>query len=763
MPTDIERLVVRIEATQKQFEKQLKNANRTAKNSANQMQRDFRRSNKNSAKSFGDLGRAARGGLSNILLAATPAVAAIGLIGIAALNAAKTGERLIIVEKRLEAITGSAARAEASLDAILQVANLTGVGIDTVASSFSRFTLASQEIGATTEETEALTQTILQLGAIGGGTAQELSSGAQQLSQSLAKGVLNGDELRSVMENIPLVARQIADGLNVSIGKLKEMGAAGELTSRKVFDALLRGADDANKRFDNLPPTIERASARMANGWQVFITKINKSIGLSRTLASVINGVADALSLLNRTEDQVLIDTKKRVLASLQKGKKGALQVSTGVLDAEIAIARSSGNDEVVESLKKQREDILKLANQKLSVSGKEKQIIAEIAELEQRVTDKKDEQFDIEKAKGITLGREKAEKVKIAAIQAEINKQEIAALDSKARKIRKEGDAAVAAAKAESIFLTDNQLQEIREAAEKTAKVQITSKSDEKSSKSNVPKISKQAAKDAKELTDFFAELGTENQSLQDQINLLGLSESAIVKLETKQRLLAKAKKEGLDLDRISATTGNTLRQEINLQAEGIANLSEQLNQGKISQERFMTAVDGVADSLAGALVAGESLKDGLRSVFQGIATDILSSGIKKAILGQFPSGGGGGGLLGGILGGVFGGFRAKGGPVSQGRSYIVGENGPELFTPTSAGNITPNNKISSDLLRSPSSTAMQSAQINVTVFVQDDGVLGAIAEQSGASAALPVALQVVEQNNKRVPSIVSEAQGRT
>jgi tape measure domain-containing protein len=107
-------------------------------------------------------------------------------------------------------------------------------------------------IGATDEQVVQLTSNILKLGAIGGGSAQEIRSGVIQLGQALASGRLQGDELRSILENLPLVARAIADGLGVGVGKLREMGKAGELTAQTVFDALLSRTDEVNRKFETL-------------------------------------------------------------------------------------------------------------------------------------------------------------------------------------------------------------------------------------------------------------------------------------------------------------------------------------------------------------------------------------------------------------------------------------------------------------------------------------------------------------------------------
>ena len=94
----------------------------------------------------------------------------------------------------------------------------------------------------------------------------------------------------------------------------------------------------------------------------------------------------------------------------------------------------------------------------------------------------------------------------------------------------------------------------------------------------------------------------------------------------------------------------------------------------------------------LLGAIRRGslgfEDLKQAAFRALDDIAAQALQSGL-GAILGS-GGGGGFGGLLGGAIGALFGlPGRATGGPVSPGRGYLVGERGPELFLPTSAGRV--------------------------------------------------------------------------
>lgn len=95
---------------------------------------------------------------------------------------------------------------------------------------------------------------------------------------------------------------------------------------------------------------------------------------------------------------------------------------------------------------------------------------------------------------------------------------------------------------------------------------------------------------------------------------------------------------------------------------------------------------------SLIGAIRRGslgfDDLKQAAFSAFDQIAAEALKSGLGSI----FGSGGGLGGVLGGTIGALFGlPGRATGGPVSPGRGYLVGERGPEIFVPTSSGQIAP------------------------------------------------------------------------
>jgi hypothetical protein len=123
------------------------------------------------------------------------------------------------------------------------------------------------------------------------------------------------------------------------------------------------------------------------------------------------------------------------------------------------------------------------------------------------------------------------------------------------------------------------------------------------------------------------------------------------------------------------------------------IANLDEEF--GKDGLKEWKKTLDGIADSLASAIVNGENLGDVFANVVKKMAQDLISSGLKTLLNELFmPKPGGGGGFLGAILGALIP-KRAEGGRVSGGRPYLVGERGPELYVPGASGTIVPNNRL--------------------------------------------------------------------
>lgn len=123
--------------------------------------------------------------------------------------------------------------------------------------------------------------------ALSGASGSSAQAAILQLEQGLASGVLRGDELNSVMEQAPALAKSIADYMHVSVGELSEMGSQGQITADIVKNALFAAAKDTNEEFEKTPMT-----------WaQVWTVASNTAVRALDPLLTAINWVANNLDV----------------------------------------------------------------------------------------------------------------------------------------------------------------------------------------------------------------------------------------------------------------------------------------------------------------------------------------------------------------------------------------------------------------------------------------------------------------------------------
>ncbi|MGN1216719.1 MAG: tape measure protein, partial [Phocaeicola sp.] len=136
---------------------------------------------------------------------------------------------------------------------------------------------------------------------LSGASTQEASSAMLQLTQSLAKGTLNGDELTSVMENGSMVVQTIADYMGVAQGEIKDLAAEGQITSDIIVAAMLGATDETNAAFESLPMTWADVWQNMKNGALVAFRPVLQRINdfaNSTAVQDFVNGAVQALAVL---------------------------------------------------------------------------------------------------------------------------------------------------------------------------------------------------------------------------------------------------------------------------------------------------------------------------------------------------------------------------------------------------------------------------------------------------------------------------------
>lgn len=225
------------------------------------------------------------------------AMGTLAAAGIAAgIGIAKVGDAFTATMARLQAATGSLQAAQDVYQQLYQLSQQTGVSVGESAAAFGRFAVAAKSIGATNEQTVALVKTLQQAGIVSGAATQEVQAAVTQLGQALASGVLQGDELRSLLENMPQLAAKLAEQLGASVGQLRAMGAAGQLTADKVMPALLAAGVSINAQFDKMPSTMARSFDVLGAAMTNFVAQLDKSLGLSQAIAKAALAAAGAVN-----------------------------------------------------------------------------------------------------------------------------------------------------------------------------------------------------------------------------------------------------------------------------------------------------------------------------------------------------------------------------------------------------------------------------------------------------------------------------------
>ncbi|EPH07357.1 tape measure domain-containing protein [Campylobacter ureolyticus ACS-301-V-Sch3b] len=185
----------------------------------------------------------------------------------------------------------------AGMREIYAISQSTASGFESTAGLYTSLKTATESLAISQRDLLGVTKTINQTLTISGASASASSAALIQLSQAFASGVLRGDELNSILEQSPRLARAIADGMGVTVGALRELGAQGKLTAEEVFNALQNQADTINDEFSKMPLTISNARVKISNSLLSLVGDLDSVSGAS-------GGVADSLNQLSNWIDK---------------------------------------------------------------------------------------------------------------------------------------------------------------------------------------------------------------------------------------------------------------------------------------------------------------------------------------------------------------------------------------------------------------------------------------------------------------------------
>ncbi|MDZ4382800.1 MAG: tape measure protein [Parvibaculum sp.] len=767
MATDLEQLIVRLEAQYQRFENDMKKASGAYDREARKIERR-QKALENKLKGAG-----ARLGRSLV-----PSLGAIAA-GLSAREIIRYADSWTDAGNKIAAAGTPLDQQAERLRQLANAAVETRSEFEGTVNTYARLQRSTESLGLSEQKLLTLTETINKAFIVGGAAASERAAGILQLSQGIASGFLAGDELRSVRENAPLIAKAIADAMGVGIGELKKLGAEGAITVDVIIKALEKLGPQVTAQFAKTQTTVGQALTNLETRFTQFVGGLSES-GAMGALAGGINVLAENLDHIAKAAGiaaAALAPAGFAAAARLAASATGALTAALlanpigaaaaaisavvaamllyknsiyGVRDAssiylDVAekveaidkkIAEASG--EVAEQLKKTRQGWIDAARVELEylrtsllvqktlegstgragvgargrlAQGREEDIRAAIEENERKLKALEDGTAappagERGAAPGGDGGDGKSDAFTRAIAQIE---KQTAVLEARTGAIDRSTYAQEKAAK----------VAELTAAAEE-AKLKL----DEKLTAQIDAKAEAFArAKAAENVDKALSETDEAIRGLEQETAALGLSEAAADTLRFKQELL----------NAVLAETGQ-IAPEAGAAVEAAAAkyglAREAAEAAAKAMERQISMQDGVRDGLVDIGLAAsrgaEDFSDAVGDMVRRIADLILELYVLRPLIESLfgASGTSGGGLIGqiaGALGGAFSGGGGgagggsmpalAGGGVTRGVS-IAGEAGPEAVVPLPDGR-----KIPVDL-RLPDLSAPRAAPVNVQVI---------------------------------------------
>ncbi|MFY2450683.1 tape measure protein [Enterobacter hormaechei] len=199
---------------------------------------------------------------------------------------------------RIERLTGSAATASQTMQSLMRISSATGGSLQDTAKLWETLSTALRDTGATNGQIIQLTETLQKIGRIGGSSTEEMANALRQFGQSISSGTVRAEEFNSILEQMPELARQIAAGMGVSIGELRQLMLDGKLTAEDALNAIQKQTGSVNAEFEKLPRTLAQANTALTNSFLSMIDSVNQATGASTGLVAVIDSMTAALDRL---------------------------------------------------------------------------------------------------------------------------------------------------------------------------------------------------------------------------------------------------------------------------------------------------------------------------------------------------------------------------------------------------------------------------------------------------------------------------------
>ena len=525
-----------------------------------------------------------------------------------------------------------------------------GVGVEDIKTTFFGFNTAAKLAGA---------------------SAIESSNAFRQLAQALGSGRLQGDEFRSISEQIPTILKPVADELETTVGELKKFSSEGKITSDVVIRALKKieteGAASLKALLENDPT-------------QVFKDLGNEAENLSRAfgdvLAPAVLPVIKGLTQLTIVATNFVnspIGKTAAIFTGIALAVKGTT-VAIGLLTAAMVTAGGVAG-------------VLAIAMNAIPFVA----VATGIGAIVTQLIKQKQEQDKV------TEAIKEGEVAQLRALESDLNIKMIKEFGI----IQSSNDKRSINAAKRRLALLREQYVPVRKRLDTVIKENAVEKEKNKTTKEN---------KDIQEeinklIKDNLKKTIAYEQAEMDAVKAKG----KLIDRLSDQKALAQAAVDGnlkqvqtqQEINALVAIHGEGMRDVITKYIEGTEALKKQKTEADELKNKFdeigSSIETSIKDNLRDSITGAQSFGQAMTNVLNRIRDKIIDAQLDRLVggIGDSFSNAARGGTrkgIGGFLGGVLGGlFRENGGPVKAGQPYIVGERQPELFIPNRSGTILP------------------------------------------------------------------------
>lgn len=282
--TDMQRLIVSLEARTKAFENALNRANGVANRRAKAIESRFAAMNRNVTANFTGLSR----GMVAAFAGAAGLRAATGFID--------TSVRITNALK-VAGLEGEAL--EATYQRLMKSAKDNAAPLESLVQLYSRVVLVQKELGVSGEQVEGLVNTIAVALRVAGVDAQSASGALLQLSQALGSGVVRAEEFNSILEGAPTILQAAAAGIREaegSVSKLRQIMLDGELSSRALFDGIEAGSVMLEDKLAGAQLTVSQAFENLRTSLVNAAKELNEGSEASDKMAAALEWLAQAIA-----------------------------------------------------------------------------------------------------------------------------------------------------------------------------------------------------------------------------------------------------------------------------------------------------------------------------------------------------------------------------------------------------------------------------------------------------------------------------------